>query len=104
VTDLALLAQAGFIVCAPSANPPVKDRINAMNGMFLNVKGERRYKVNDYKCPTYADCLEQQAWGNNGEPDKSTGHDHANDAGGYFISYDFPVIRPISTTVKIKGI
>ena len=91
-TDLALLRAEGFQVCAPAANPPVKDRINAMNGMFCNATGERRYLVNDDKCPTYADCLEQQPWAANGEPDKTTGHDHACDAGGYFISHDFPII------------
>jgi len=100
-TDLALLKQAGFIVCAPSANPPVKDRINAMNGMFLNAKGERRYLVNDALCPTYADSLEQQAWAANGEPDKSNGHDHATDAGGYFIHHEFPLIRRTTTSQEL---
>lgn len=92
-TDIALLKAAGFAVRAPEANPPVKDRINAMNGMFCNAEGERRYLVNDDRCPTYADCLEQQAWTEAGEPDKTTGHDHAVDAGGYFIAYDYPIIR-----------
>ena len=92
-TDLELLRQAGFIVCAPAANPPVKDRINAMNGMFRNAEGQRRYLVNADRCPTYADALEQQAWAPNGEPDKTTGHDHPVDAAGYFIHYEFPVVR-----------
>ena len=48
-------------------------------------------------CPTYADCLEQQPWTAGGEPDKSTGHDHANDAAGYFIHYDYPIIRRTAT-------
>lgn len=100
-TDLALLRQAGFIVCAPEANPPVKDRINAMNGMFCNAEGQRRYLVNTDKCPTYADCLEQQPWGANGEPDKSTGHDHPNDAGGYFISYTYPIIRRTAKVLEL---
>ena len=46
-----------------------------MNGMFCNAEGERRYLVNAEKCPTYAECLEQQAWAANGEPDKTTGID-----------------------------
>ena len=96
-TDLALLRKAGFIVCAPPANPPVKDRINAMNGMFCAANGERHYLVNDAMCPTYADCLEQQPWTAGGEPDKSTGHDHANDAAGYFIHHDYPIIRRTAT-------
>jgi hypothetical protein len=102
VTDLALLKQAGFQVKAPDANPPVKDRINATNAMFCNAKGERRYLVNADKCPTYADCLEQQVWGDNGEPDKSHGTDHANDAAGYFIHREYPIIRPITQTAPLR--
>lgn len=98
-TDLALLKQAGFIVCAPAANPPVKDRVNSMNAMFLNAAGERRYLVNASTCPTYADALEQQAWAASGEPDKTTGHDHPVDAAGYFIHKDYPLIRHSTTVV-----
>lgn len=96
-TDIALLKQAGFIVIAPAANPPVKDRINAMNAMFCNAQGERRYRVNADRCPTYADCLEQQVWAESGEPDKSQGNDHAPDAGGYFIHKEYPIIRPVTS-------
>lgn len=95
-TDIALLTAAGFIVSAPKANPVVKDRVNAMNAMFCNAQGERRYMVNPDTCPTYADCLEQQVWADNGEPDKSAGNDHHPDAGGYFIHRDYPVIRPVA--------
>lgn len=96
ITDIQQLRQAGFIVHAPRANPPVKDRINAMNAMFCNGKGERRYRVNVNRCPHYADCLEQQVWGANGEPDKTADNDHPNDAGGYFIHFKYPIIKPAS--------
>ena len=92
-TDISLLKQAGFMVVAPGANPPVKDRINAMNAMFRNATGERRYRVNADKCPTYADDLEQQVWAENGEPDKKQGNDHRPDAGGYFIHKEYPITR-----------
>ena len=101
LTDLAALRQAGFSVHAPKANPPVKDRINAMNAMFCNAKGERRYLVNTDLCPGYADSLEQQPWAANGEPDKSGDLDHPNDAGGYFIHYDYPIIKPV-TSLKME--
>jgi hypothetical protein len=94
-TDIALLRSAGFVVLAPQANPPVKDRINAMNAMFCNAHGERRYLVNARTCPTYSSHLEQQVWGSNGEPDKASGSDHTNDAGGYFIHRSFPLIKPV---------
>lgn len=96
VTDIQMLKSAGFIVVTPRANGAVKDRINAMNAMFCNAEGERRYRVNTDLCPTYADCLEQQVWGDNGEPDKSAGKDHMVDAGGYHIVRDYPVVRPIA--------
>ena len=92
-TDIALLREAGFSVSVNAANPPVKDRINAMNAMFCNAVGERRYRVNPNKCPSYVEALEQQPWAKNGEPDKTTGHDHINDAAGYFIAKEYPIIR-----------
>ena len=102
-TDIVLLKQAGFRVCAPEANPPVKNRINAMNGMFCNAQKQRRYLVNEFLCPTYADALEQQAWGSNGEPDKSTGHDHPVDAGGYFIHFEYPIVRSVGFSLQGVG-
>ena len=102
-TDLALLRQAGFQVIAPAANPPVKDRVNSMNAMFCNAQGERRYLVNDATCPTYADALEQQAWAANGEPDKSTGHDHPVDASGYLIHFEYPVIKRTTTVSHVSA-
>lgn len=79
----------------------MKDRINAMNAMFCNAQGERRYKVNPNTCPTYCDNLEQQVWAANGEPDKSAGNDHQNDAGGYFIHRDYPLVKP-ATVINLR--
>lgn len=95
-TDIAQIRAAGFSVHAPKANPPVKDRVNAMNAMFCNAKGERRYLVNADKCPSYADSLEQQPWAESGEPDKKGDLDHPNDAAGYFIHKEYPIVRPVS--------
>ncbi|MBV8656608.1 MAG: terminase family protein [Burkholderiales bacterium] len=95
VSDLSILRDVGgCIVRAPSKNPRVKDRINAMNAMICNAEGERRYRVNTAACPEYTKCLEQQPYDERGEPDKTTGHDHANDAAGYFIHYRWPVLKP----------
>jgi hypothetical protein len=62
--------------------------------MFCNAKGERRYRVNVDACPVYTEHLEQQVWTDQGEPDKSTNVDHTNDAGGYFIVKEYPVVKP----------
>ncbi|MDV7209917.1 terminase large subunit domain-containing protein [Azotobacter beijerinckii] len=101
-TDLQLLKQAGFKVIAPAANPPVKDRINAMNAMLCNAQGERRYRVNADRCPTYADCLEQQVWAANGEPDKTQDNDHPNDAAGYFVHKEYPIVKPVIQTQSLR--
>ncbi len=104
-SDLALLRDAGFAVSAGSANPPVKDRVNSMNAMFCNAKGERRYFVNADLCPNYAEALERQAWDKSGEPDKTSGYDHCCDAGGYFIVRDFSCARrgtSVSTTSTLR--
>jgi len=92
-SDLTILRQAGFTIEVNSANPAVKDRINAFNGLILNAKGERRYKINTDNCPVTTEALEQQAWAPSGEPDKSTGHDHPNDAEGYFIVKRWPIVK-----------
>lgn len=89
-SDLTLLRSADFKVFARETNPPVKDRILSLNTAYI--KG--RLKVNDKACPKFAEAQEQQAYDKNGEPDKTTGHDHPNDAAGYFVHWKMPVLRP----------
>lgn len=91
LSDIALLQQAGFHVRAKKTNPPVKDRILAMNGALA--KG--RVKINADRCKTVAECLEQQIY-KNGEPDKTSGVDHQNDATTYPIAYEMPVVKPVA--------
>nr|UVN10492.1 MAG: terminase [Bacteriophage sp.]UVX52844.1 MAG: Terminase [Bacteriophage sp.] len=90
-SDIAQLQQAGFEVRAKSTNPPVKDRVSAMNkalesGMVM---------INEQACPVTARCLEQQAYDKNGEPDKSGGVDHQNDGTTYPIAYEMPIRKPV---------
>ncbi len=87
-SDLSLLKKAKFTVIVDSTNPGVKDRVNSVNAMFLNAYGERRLKVNIDQCPQLTLCLERQTYTDKGEPDKDPkkGHDHMNDAAGYFIA------------------
>lgn len=103
-SDISILREAGFKIRVDSRNPAVKDRVNAMNGMILNSSGERRWMVNTDRCPTLTESLEQQAYAESGEPDKSTGHDHMNDAQGYFIVNRFPVKRPQTGVQRIRGL
>lgn len=101
-SDLSILKQAGFVIEVNPTNPAVRDRVNAYNAMILNDQGERRFKINTDLCPVTTEALEQQAWGNNGEPDKTTGHDHPNDAGGYFIVKRWPITKRIATVTPLR--
>jgi hypothetical protein len=102
-SDIALLRAARFSVFGPDANPPVKNRILAMNRM-IHCEGVRRLRVNADKCPMFVECLEKQAYDKNGEPDKSSGLDHANDAAGYYIHYRFPVRSMGMQKIRLGGV
>jgi hypothetical protein len=98
-SDIALLTQAGFTVRVNATNPAIKDRVLATNKAFEAGK----VKVNAKACPTLARCLEQQAYDENGEPDKDSGFDHMNEAFSYFVAYEFPIIRPMAR-MKVVGL
>lgn len=103
LSDITLLRAAGFTVLAPNRNPSVKDRIMAMNQMIHN-QGKRRLLVNFDRCPTLVEGLERQAYNKSGEPDKTAGFDHLNDALGYFINYKFGLNRSTVTLHRLSGI
>ncbi|WP_097103518.1 terminase large subunit domain-containing protein [Nitrosomonas ureae] len=90
-SDIKLLLAAGFEVRAHASNPFVKDRVNAVNVAF----SKQKVWVNAKECPDTASCLEKQAYDDNGEPDKKGGFDHGNDAFGYPIAYEMPVLHII---------
>lgn len=98
-SDIALLRQARFTVCAPTANPPVKDRVMALGQLIAR----RDYLVNVDRCPLLVEALEKQAYDKNGEPDKSGDLDHPPDAAGYFAHYRFPVRTRTMKTTRIGG-
>ena len=102
-SDISLLRAAGFTILAPSANPPVKNRILAMNQM-IHCEGVRRLKVNVDRCPMLVEALEKQAYDKNGEPDKTSGLDHINDACGYMIHYRYPVAGKSISRIRIGGV
>lgn len=91
-TDISQLKEA-FKVIAPSKNGFVKDRVAAVQAMLCNANGERRYYVNEVKCPETAESLEQQVYDKQGAPDKTHDKDHPNDALGYYIVSQYPIIR-----------
>jgi hypothetical protein len=102
-SDLTILRQAGFTIVVDDANPAVKDRVNAVNAMILNDRGERRWKINTDACPVTTEAFEQQAYDKNGEPDKKTGHDHPPDAEGYFLVKRWPIVRPTAHVAPLRA-
>jgi hypothetical protein len=102
-SDLTILRQAGFTIVVEDDNPAVKDRVNAVNAMILNDRGERRWKINTDACPDTTEAFEQQAYDKNGEPDKKTGHDHPPDAQGYFLVKRYPILRPVAHVSPLRA-
>jgi len=91
VSDIALMEQAGFTIRAKKSNPLVRDRVMAMNGALE----AGRVRINAKSCPNVAKCLEQQVY-RNGEPDKTSGVDHQNDATTYPIAFEMPIVKPVA--------
>jgi phage terminase large subunit len=95
MTDITILQNAGFVVKAPRAHTPVRDRINAVNSRLCDSTGIRRLFI-DAKCKYTIEGLERQTYREgSSQPDKDSGYDHMNDAVGYMIDYLFPVRRDV---------
>ncbi|ACT50877.1 terminase large subunit domain-containing protein [Methylovorus glucosotrophus] len=101
-SDLTILRRKEFSIMVNDSNPAVKDRVNAYHAMILNDKGERRFRINTHNCPVTTEALEQQPYDKNGEPDKKSGHDHPNDAEGYFIVKRYPIVKP-AMSINLKA-
>jgi phage terminase large subunit len=93
VTDLTILQNAGFLVKAPMAHTPVRDRINAVNSRLCDSTGIRRLFITK-RCKYTIEALERQTYKEgSSQPDKDSGYDHMNDALGYMVDYIWPVKR-----------
>jgi len=103
-SDIKLIRDAGFFVRHKSKNPPIKDRVQAMNGMFRTGDDNINYWVNSTTCPSYVAALEQQPFDKNGQPlkDPNNNVDDINDAAGYCIFYNFPIDRKHFTQAYIQ--
>ena len=97
LSDIGLLRGAGYAIRAKPSNPRVKDRVLAVNMGFQR----GRVFVNPDTCPETARCLEQQPYNKQGEPEKTTGLDHQNDAFGYPLAYEMPVVKPTMTATAL---
>lgn len=87
-TDIAILESYGMSNQSPRANPPVRDRVAAVQALLENGKGEIRLSIAP-SCAKTIECLELQSYTEKGEPDKDSGYDHMNDAIGYLVWREF---------------
>lgn len=81
-SDVAILESYGLSNMAPSANPPVRDRVAAVQALLENGKGETHLFLTP-NCPKTIEDLELQSYTDKGEPDKESGHDHRCECVGY---------------------
>ena len=87
-TDIQILESYGMSNQSPRANPPVRDRVAAVQALLENGKGQVRLQIAS-SCRKVIECLELQSYNEKGEPDKDAGYDHMNDALGYIIWREF---------------
>ncbi len=87
-TDIQILESYGMSNQSPRSNPPVRDRVSAVQALLENGKGQVRLQVAQ-GCRRVIECLELQCYSDKGEPDKDSGFDHMNDALGYLVWREF---------------
>ena len=87
-TDIQILESYGFSNQSPRSNPPVRDRVAAVQALLENGKGQVRLQIAS-TCKKLIECLDLQSYSEKGEPDKEAGYDHMNDALGYVIWREF---------------
>lgn len=96
-TDFTILQRAGFVVRAPSSSPPIVDRVNNSNKMFLDLDtGRRRQRIHP-RAKALITALSNHTYKldtNPSQPDKKSGFDHITDANGYLEWQEFNVLAP----------
>ena len=96
-TDIMILQNAGFEVRVKHRNPPVKDRINAVNSLLCNTNGDRRLTVSP-RCKRVIATLSRQIYKSGTQIPEDGDLSHMGDALGYCVEYQFPVTRNINTS------
>ena len=93
-SDHQILRDHGFNVIAKKANPPVIDRINALNRMLKDANGKIRMTV-DPSCTYLIKDLEQCQRDRAGkiEKNKDISLTHALDACSYYIALKHPIVK-----------
>jgi len=90
-SDHDIMRQAGFQVLAPRKNPPVRDRVNAVNRLL------REERITFTNCPNLIMDMERNVWRNGDIDKRDPEQSHASDAMGYAINWLFPIHERIAT-------
>ena len=100
-SDHQILRDFGFRIIARKANPPVKDRLNALNRKLKDANGKISMTV-DPKCLYLIKDLEQCQRDKTGSLDKRSDDSlsHALDACSYLIAYKWPIVKQLGTSVQ----
>ena len=103
-TDFTILKRAGFEIRAPSAAPPVVDRVNNVQSMLCNADGRRRVKIHPqaHSLIRSLDGLTYKE--GTSQPDKTLGLDHLADALGYLLWQEFNTLKGAPTTERFRVI
>ena len=85
-----ILGGYGYIVNSrvPSANPPVKDRVNCVNALLCNHAEERRLMIHP-DCKELIKDLEQVTWDGEWVNKNDSKRSHLSDALGYVVAQEF---------------
>jgi hypothetical protein len=92
-TDIQILESYGISNQSPQSNPPIRDRVNNVQALLENGKGQNRLQVWQ-GCNKLVECLELQCWDEKTQlPDKQSGFDHLADCLGYWLHRDFSMLH-----------
>lgn len=92
LSDHIILNNSGFTVKTLRQNPPVVDRINAVNTALCNSEGIRRLLI-DPKCKKLRECLIKHTYKEGTRQPNKDGYDHMLDALGYWVYQQAPIRR-----------
>jgi hypothetical protein len=93
-SDHHILRQGGIVLKVARSNPPVRDRIAAVNLALNNSDNEVKLTI-DPKCKEVIKSLSKQTYKEGTRvPDKDSGTDHMSDAIGYLVNWTSPILAP----------
>ena len=99
-SDHQILRDNGYKVFASRRHPSHRDRLNALNRKLEDANGVIKMTI-DPKCKYLIKDLEQVQRDRKGGIDKSNIElTHSLDAATYLISYKFPIVQRIATSMK----